>query len=65
MKMLKCFIFALLLDGSMQMVKNYKVSFLCFELENFILILSMDMLKGFIFILLLKVIDREKENGRV
>ncbi len=34
------------------------------KLKSFIFTLSMDVLKGFIFILLLEATDREKENSR-
>lgn len=47
MKVLKGYIFALLLNSHMQ-VERLKISSLLFELESFILALSIDMLKGFI-----------------
>lgn len=44
--------------------KNWKVSSLLFELKSFILALSIDMLKRFIFTLLLEVISVKRKNGR-
>ncbi len=64
MEVLEGFILVLLLDGYMQVIKSWKVSSSLFELEGFILALSMDVLKGFILALLLEATGGEKENGR-
>ena len=65
MKMLEGFIFALLLDGDVQVVKSWKVFSSLFELEGFILALSMEVLEGFILALLLEATGRERKDRRV
>lgn len=63
-EVLKDFIFALLLDDHVQMIKSWKILFSLFELENFIFILVMNILKDFIFTLLLKATGVKKNDNR-
>ncbi len=62
MEVLESFIFTLLLDNYMQMVKSWKISSLFFKLESFIFVLFINVLENFILSLLMKAIDEEKKD---
>lgn len=64
MEGLKSFIFALLLDGHIGN-KSWKISSLLLELKDLILAPLINMLKSFIFALLLETTNEERENGKI
>ncbi len=47
-EVLKSFIFALLLDGHVQIVKSWKISSSLYELKDFLLAISIDVIEDFI-----------------
>ena len=64
MEVLEDLILVLLLDGHVQVVKSWIVSSSLFELEGFTFTLVINVLEGFILILLLETTRKEKKDGR-
>ena len=63
-EILEGLIFALLLEGHVQVAKSWKVWSALFELEDFTLALAIDLLEDFILAPLLQAIEGEKMDGK-
>ena len=63
-EVLKDLIFALVLDGDVQVIQNEKISSSFFELEGVVFILAIDMLEDFILTLLLEATWGERKGNK-